>query len=69
MSYTESITEISIKNVIIGDYVKRKPDAKTVYIRREYDRATKTFCLQDTEDMNRFIYIKSNKSVFIGFDY
>jgi len=69
MSQYESITEISIKNAIIGDYVKRKPDAKTVYIRCGYDRSTKSYCLQDTNDINRFIYIKSNKSVFIGFDY
>lgn len=65
----ETLTEIAVKNVIDGDYVKRKADAKTVYIRCGYDRSTKTYCLQDTEDMNRCIYIKSNKTVFVGFDY
>jgi hypothetical protein len=25
--------------------------------------------LQDTEDMNRFVYVKADKTVFIGFTY
>lgn len=66
--YTE-LTETAIKNVIKGDYVKRKADAKTVFVLGDYDRSTKTYCLQDTDDINRCIYIKSNKTVFVGFDY
>lgn len=60
---------VALKNVKPGDYVKRKSDSKTVYIKGAYDRATKSFELQDTEDMNRFVYIKADKLVYIGFTY
>lgn len=52
-----------------GEYVKRKPDAKTVYIRGAYDRATKTYSLTDAQDMNREIFLKPGTIVYIGFTY
>ncbi len=60
---------ITIKNVKPGTYVKRKADSKAVYIKGDYDRTTKSFELQDTEDMNRFVYIKADKPVYVGFTY
>jgi hypothetical protein len=60
---------ITIKNVKPGDYVKRKADAVKVYIKGAYDKTTKSFELQDVEDINRFVYIKADKTVFIGFTY
>lgn len=64
-----TMQQVTIKQAKHGDYIKRKPDAKTVYIRLDYDRTTKTYCLQDFEDINRFIYLKGNKPVFVGFDF
>lgn len=61
--------QINIKSVKPGDYIKRKIDAQTVYVRGGYDRATKSFSCTDVNDMNREIFIKSDKSVFIGFTY
>lgn len=58
-----------IKSVKPGEYIKRKADAQTVYIKGAYDRATKSFECTDTNDINRQIYIKANKPVFIGFTY
>jgi hypothetical protein len=58
-----------IKAVKQGEYIKRKADAKTVYIKGAYDRASKSFECTDTEDMNKQIYIKADKPVFIGFTY
>jgi hypothetical protein len=60
---------ITLRNVKPGDYVKRKADSKAVYIKGDYDRTTKSFELQDTEDMNRFVYIKADKPVYVGFTY
>jgi hypothetical protein len=60
---------VTIKSVKPGDYIKRKADAKTVYIKGAYDRASKAFECTDTDDMNRVIYIKSDKTVFVGFTY
>jgi hypothetical protein len=58
-----------IKTVKQGEYIKRKADAKTVYIKGAYDRSTKTYECTDTEDINKQIYIKADKPVFIGFTY
>ena len=52
-----------------GDYIKRKENAKTIYIKGSYDRATKSYSCIDVEDMNKEIFIKANKLVFIGFTY
>ena len=60
---------VLICNVLRGDYVKRKADAKTVYIRGDYDRATKSYSLTDCDDMNREIFVKADKRVFVGFTY
>ena len=60
---------LTIKQVKPGDYIKRKADSKAVYIKGAYDRATKSFECTDTEDINRVIYIKSDKLVFVGFAY
>ena len=60
---------VALKSVKPGDYVKRKADSKAVYIKREYDRMTKSFCLVDVDDINRCIYLKGNTQVFVGFTY
>lgn len=52
-----------------GEYIKRKPDAKTVYIRGAYDAATKRISLIDTEDMNRELFLKPSAVVYVGFTY
>lgn len=60
---------ITIKAVKPGDYIKRKHDAKTVYIKGGYIRALKGFECTDAEDINKTIVIKSDKLVFVGFTY
>lgn len=60
---------ITLKSVKPGDYVKRKSDSKAVYIKSDYDRTTKSFCLVDVEDINRVVYIKADKLVYVGFTY
>ena len=60
---------IILRSVTKGDYVKRKADSKAVYIKGDYDKTTKSFELKDVEDINRVIYIKANKPVYVGFTY
>jgi hypothetical protein len=61
--------QIIIKSVKPGEYIKRKADAQAVYIKGAYDRASKSFECIDASDINRQIYIKADKPVFIGFTY
>ncbi len=60
---------IVLRNVTKGDYVKRKADAKSIYIKGDYDKTTKSFELIDVEDINRVVYIKATKPVYVGFTY
>lgn len=60
---------MKLKDLKQGDFFKRKQDAKTVYVKHHYDRASKTFSCSDIEDMNREIFLKSNVEVFIDFEY
>lgn len=59
----------TLKATVKWEYIKRKPDSKTVWIRGEYDKASKTYSLTDAEDISREIFLKGNTPVFIGFDY
>lgn len=60
---------ITIKQVKSGDYIKRKADSKTVYIKGAYIKSLKGFECTDTDDINKTIVIKSDKLVFAGFTY
>lgn len=60
---------IMLKDAPLGEFVKRKPDAKAVYTRGEYDRATKRYTLSDEMDISRELYLKGDAIVYIGFDY
>lgn len=60
---------ITLRNVKPGDFVKRKADAKSIYIKGAYDKTTKSFELVDVEDINRVVYIKADKPVYVGFTY
>lgn len=60
---------VALKNVKPGDFVKRKADSKAVYIKGAYDKTTKSFELVDVEDINRVVYIKASKLVYVGFTY
>ena len=58
-----------LSNIKKGTYVKRKKDSITVYVKGGYDRATKTYCLSDTLDFNREIFLKGSTLVDVDFTY
>ena len=60
---------LTIKMVKAGDYIKRKADAKGIYMKSDYDRASKSYACVDVEDICRVVYIKATKAVFVGFTY
>ena len=62
-------TSTQIKNIKQGEFLVRKPDAKTVYIRGQYDRSSKSYSCIAFDDMNKEIFIKASKTVFVGFTF
>lgn len=68
---------IKLKDVKRGEYVRRKPDANTTFIRGEYIRDLNwntgkpynQYALSDTMDICREIYLKGSTIVYIDFEY
>lgn len=60
---------IKVKDVKAGEFIKRKADAKKVYVRGAYDRQYKKFRCDDWDDISRDIMLKGDAVVFIDFDF
>ena len=65
---------IELGKVKLGDYIKRKRDSNTVFIRDGYNRKSQwdgpaSYTCIDADDMGRCIFLKPSTIVFIDFDY
>lgn len=58
-----------VRDLPVGEYVKRKPDAKATYIRGQFDRASKRYSLADCDNVGREIWVRGDTFVFVGFEY
>ena len=59
----------AIKDVRLDEYFKRSKDAKKVYVRGAYDRSEKDYSCYEFEDINKVIFLKGDKKVWIGFTF
>lgn len=48
-----------------GEFVRRKEDAKNEYLVLGFNRSTKKYELQSTEDISKFISVKKGTVLFI----
>lgn len=62
-------TPIALKDVKPGEFVTRKPNTNTVFTKSYYDRASKTYALNDYNDHCRQVFLKGSTIVYIGFTY
>jgi len=58
-----------IKDLPKGEFFKRKPDAKKVYIRGEYYRPERKFICDDWDDIGRDIALRGSTIVYVDFDF
>jgi hypothetical protein len=58
-----------LRDVRLGEYFKRKPDARTVFVRGAYDRSSKRIRVTDFDDINREMFIKPDATVVVGFTF
>lgn len=65
----DTTTTAKLSTLKKGELIKRKADAKTVWIKTHYDKETKTFCLTDFDDVNREIFLKGSTVVHYGFTF
>lgn len=61
--------ETKIKDLKKGEFFKRKADSKEVYIKGDYDRASKSYSCIAFSDINKEIFVKANKLVYVGFTF
>ena len=61
--------EVELKSLKPGSYFKRKPDARSEYIREHFNRADSwgpaSICCVNADDIGRSIQLKPNTMVFI----
>ena len=73
MTYEDEYKKVELRSLKSGAYFKRKPNAKTEFIRNHYNRKSQwdfaNFSCSDTEDMNREIYLKPSTQVYIERTY
>ncbi len=61
-----------IKNLKKGEFIRRcvkGSPALRVYVKGDYDRATKSYSCIAYDDINQEIFIKAEKEVFFGFSF
>lgn len=59
-----------LKELKLGEFFKRKPDASGVFIRSEYQRDSKRYQCDSCADIwGNGLLLKGSTVVFIGFDY
>ena len=58
--------QVQIKDVKKGEFIRRKPEAKTTYIKGDYDRSNKDYSCTSFDDINKEIFIKPNVKVWVG---
>jgi len=69
----DTVQEIRLAHMGDGDLIKRKPDAKAVYVVNFRERAKPGkpayYSLSKYDDMNTEIFLSENTPVYVGFEF
>lgn len=69
----DTVQKIALGNMGAGDLIKRKPDAKAVYVINFRERAKRgkpaRYSLSKYDDMNAEIFLSENTPVYVGFTF
>lgn len=52
-----------------GEYIRRTPESKKVYVKGHYDRASRTYSVYDVNDVNNEMFVARDTRVYAGFTY
>lgn len=63
------IPMVPLKNLPRGEYFKRKPDSKKVWIKGEYDRFMKKYLCTAFDDISQGMYLKPSTPVYTEFEF
>ena len=66
---TIEMDSVLLKNVKRGEFIRRKVNSKTTYIRGEYVRDDGRYSLINFDDINKEVFLKGDTKVFINFTF
>ena len=58
-----------LKDLPKGEFVKKTPGSKKVYVKGNYDSSSRRFLLDDYNDIDSGVYVKGSAEVWAGFEY
>ena len=62
--------QMTIKAIPKGEFIKLKDsDTSPVWVRGEYDRASRTYSIYKFDDVNQEAFVRGSRSVFVGFTF
>ena len=61
--------QVQLKDVKKGEFIRRKADSKTSYIRGSYESYSKRYSCINFEDINKEIFIIGTTKVWIDFTF
>ena len=62
-------TAAKLKDIPSGEYFKRKPDAKQIYKKGNYDKSSRDYECMKVQDISSGMYLKGSTLVYVGFTY
>ena len=60
---------VALRYTVAGAFILRTPNARTVYIRGDYDTARKKYSCTDAENSTREIFLAGDAVVYVNFSY
>ena len=60
---------VPIQSLPTGEYFKRKPDSKRVFVRGKWNPMARTYNCSAADDMNQEFNVKKDSLVFTDFEY
>lgn len=60
---------MTVKELKKGDYFKRNANSKSVLVKGDYIRSEKKYSCYYFDDVNKEIFLKGDKEIFIDFEF
>lgn len=60
---------VPLKKLKVGEYFKRKPDSKRVFVKGEWNQSGKCYNCYAADDINQGLNLKRDAQVFTDFEY
>lgn len=58
-----------LKDLPKGEFFKRNPTSKKVYVRGPFDRSVRKYCCDDWYDISRCIALRGSTIVYADFEF